>query len=145
MKVDEETLGQAKGIFQEAKLPQETAQKFVDLYAGKLKEATETPYKLWHDTQAKWVKEINEDKEIGGDKLSEATSNAAKALDHPALKVPGLREALIFTGAGNHPAVLKFFARVGKAVSAETFVGTGGAAGPARSTAELLYPTMAKE
>lgn len=139
--VDEKALGDFKAISQEAKVPQEVAQKYVDLYAGKLKEATEAIYQSWHDTQSKWVKEINADPEVGGDKLKDATSNAAKALDHPALKVPGLREALIFTGAGNHPAVLKFFARLGKAVSADgTFV-----SGNPKSTptfAQQMYPTM---
>lgn len=141
VQVDEKALGEFTAISQEAKVPQEVAQKYVDLYAGKLKAATEAIYQGWHDTQSKWVKEINEDPEVGGDKLKDATSNAARALDHPALKIPGLREALIFTGAGNHPAVLKFFARVGKAVSADgTFIAGNPTNTP--SFAEQMYPTM---
>ena len=45
------------------------------------------------------------------------------------------------TGAGNHPEVIRFVARVGRATAEDRFVVAAGAsAGTSRSAAEVLYP-----
>ena len=47
-------------------------------------------------------------------------ASAARAIDR--LGVPGLREALDLTGAGNHPAIVKAFVRLGQMVSEDRFL-----------------------
>jgi hypothetical protein len=142
VQADKEALDQFVAISREAKIPQDVAQKYVDLYASKVKTALEAPGKAWAEITAGWTKEINEDPEYGGDKLPASIKAAARAIDR--FGTPGLREALNITGAGNNPAVLRFFASVGKAISEDGPI--AGAAAPApKSTAQVLYPTMAKE
>lgn len=142
VKVDEAALTSFKAISQEARVPPEVAQKYVDLYAEKVKEIGEAPYKEWAKTQEGWVKDVKADPEIGGDKLQGALADAGRALDM--FGGPKLREALTFTGAGNHPEMLRAFARIGKAIGPDNHIAAGGSA-PARSAADVLYPSMNKE
>src|SRR6185503_5483162 len=88
--------------------------------------------------QNKWVSEIKADPEIGGVRLEASMASAARAIDR--LGVPGLKEALNLTGAGNNPAVVKAFVRLGQMVSEDRFT-PGNDAPPAapRSAAQVLY------
>src|SRR5438874_351476 len=64
--------------------------------------------------------------------------SAARAIDR--LDVPGLREALSFTGAGNHPAVVKAFVRLGQMIQEDRFrPGRDLAPATPRSPAEVIY------
>lgn len=119
-------------------LSQEAAQKLLDRYAGVLSE----PAKAYQQVQETWIGEIKADKEIGGANLEKSLGLAAKALDQFGGKQ--LREALNVTGAGNHPAIVRAFVAIGKAISEDTFVG-GGKTAPEKSLAQSLYPTMSKE
>lgn len=139
MTVDQPILDEAKSLFAEDGLSQERAQKYVDLYTNKLKESAEAPYKLWAETQKQWQDSIRNDPEVGGSKLAENLGVAAKALDR--FGGDKLRQALNFTGAGNHPDVIKAFVQIGKAISEGKFVTGGGNAGSGKSRAERLYPT----
>jgi hypothetical protein len=140
--IDEATLGEARELFAGAKLPQDTAQAFVDFYAGKIRAVAEEPHRVWEETQQQWVREISRDQEIGGSRLKATIEAAGKAIDR--FGSPGLREVLNFTGAGNHPEVVRFFARIGRAISEDQPV-PAARARVARSAAEMLFPTMQKE
>jgi hypothetical protein len=140
--VDAATLDEARGLFAEAKLPQEAAQRFVDFYAGKIQALAEAPHRAWAETQAQWVGDINSDSEIGGSRLKATIEAAGKAID--AFGSPRLREVLDFTGAGNHPEIVRFFARVGRAISEDGHI-PGAAARAHRSTAEIMFPTMQQQ
>ncbi len=122
----------------------EKAQKLIDTVAPKMKEALEGPYNLWADTQVKWVEEIKADTELGGAKFDAAISDAAIALDKFGTPEEGkkLRAALAFTGAGNHPEIFRWMARVGAKFREGGPVNAKPAAGAKPSAASLLYPTM---
>ena len=94
--------------------------------------------KAFVDLQTKWVGEVKADPEIGGDKLTASMALAARAIDR--LGVPGLKEALDLTGAGNHPDVVKAFVRLGQMVSEDRFTPGKDAAPPApKSPANVIY------
>ena len=143
VEIDTEALAEAKTLFAGEKLPQETAQKMVDLYAAKVKQYGEAQSARWVQLQQKWVGEFKSDAEIGGDKLNESVAAAKRAMDK--FGTPGLREALAMTGAGNHPEVIRFVARVGKATSEDSLVVASGPSGGTKSTAEVFYPNQGKE
>jgi hypothetical protein len=67
------------------------------------------------------------DKEFGGDKLSENLGVAKKALD--AFGTAELRSLLNQSGLGDHPEVIRFMYRAGKAISEDRFVGGAPAVG----------------
>jgi len=63
---------------------------------------------------------------------------AKKALD--SFGTPELRTLLNESGIGNHPELIRFMVRAGKAISSDTFVaGERGAAGARRDLASNLY------
>ena len=136
--LDDNAMGEATALVQHARLDQATAQKFVDLAMGREQAAQQRNLQAFTDLQNKWTGEIKADPEIGGDKLAAGLAAAAHAIDR--LGVPGLREALTVTGAGNHPAVVKAFVRLGQMLSEDRFQpGRGAAPAAPRSPADVIY------
>lgn len=130
-----------------AKLSQEQAQGLMDLHTKALTEAATKPYEVWRDTQEQWQKEIKADPEFGGAKLETETipsiAKAIKAFSPTPEAEKALRQAFHLTGAGNHPEMIRFMARIGKSLAEGTHVGgkpTDGDGG--KSAAQKLYPTQ---
>jgi hypothetical protein len=136
--LDAEQLTPATELFAESGLSQEQAQKFIDLAMARESAAQHRGVQAFVDLQNQWVSEIKADPDIGGDRLKASLASAGRAIDR--LNVPGLREALNFTGAGNHPAVVKAFVRLGQMISEDRFR-PGHPAQPQvpRSPAEVIY------
>lgn len=136
--LDAEAMTSATDLFKDARLPQEQAQKFIDLAVSREQAAAAKGVQAFVDLQNKWVSEIKADPEIGGTRLEASMAQAARAIDR--LGVPGLKEALNLTGAGNNPAIVKAFVRLGQMVSEDRFAPGRDAAPPAaRSPAETIY------
>jgi len=136
--VDGASLEQATTLFKEAGLPQEQAQKFIDLAVSREQAAAQKGQQAFVDLQNRWVSEIKADPDIGGERLTTSLASASRAIDR--LGVPGLREALNLTGAGNHPAIVKAFVRLGQMVSEDRFLpGKDAAPAAPRSPAEVIY------
>jgi hypothetical protein len=130
-------------IAKEAGLPQATAQKVVDLQVKVQQKSAEAMqqriaehYEPVGGTPDKWQELAKSDKEIGGDKFEENRTIAAAARDR--FGTPLLKKVLDVTGAGDHPEVLRFFLRVGKAISEDGFVPGRGGSG-SKSDAEVFY------
>lgn len=70
-----------------------------------------------------WAEQSTADKEFGGEKLQESLTVAKKALD--TFGTPELRALFNESGLGNHPEVIRFMVRAGKAVSEDKFVAGG--------------------
>ncbi len=138
MSLEPEVLDQAHALFAESGLAQEQAQKLIDLAVSREQQAAQRGAQAFVDLQDKWVSEIKADPDIGGARLSASLAAASRAIDR--LAVPGLKEALNLTGAGNNPAIVKAFVRIGQMLTEDRFA-PGHAAAPAvpRSPAEILY------
>lgn len=129
-------------IAKELGLNQAQAQKLADLYAGQVGRVMAQVQEAQAAQEAAWVSEIKADPEIGGAKLEGNLSVAAKAID--AFGGADLRQALTITGAGNHPAIVRAFVEIGKAISEDNFIRSNGADPGGRSAAETLYPSQTK-
>jgi hypothetical protein len=77
---------------------------------------------------------------IGGDKLAENLGIARKALDQ--FGTPELKDVLNMTGFGNHPAVIRAFYKIGKAISEDKFVKGSTPSAAATDIAKRMFPTM---
>lgn len=135
---DAESLKPATELFAETGLSQDQAQKFIDLAMARETAAAHKSVQAFVDLQNQWVSEIKADPDIGGERLKASLASANRAIDR--LDVPGLREALNFTGAGNHPAVVKAFVRLGQMIAEDRFR-PGHVVRPEvpRSPAEVIY------
>lgn len=91
------------------------------------------------DTEAQWIEELKSDKEIGGAEFGKNVELAHRVLakyDSDG----SLRKELDRTRLGNHPLLVKFIARIGKAHSEDSLVQASSApSGDKKRTADILY------
>lgn len=96
------------------------------------------------EAQKQWVESIKADKEIGGDKLKESVEGGRRALEK--FGSESLIKELDETGLGNHPELVRFLARIGKAMREDKVVLSQAPTGGDKIRPEkALYPNMAKE
>jgi len=136
---DSEVMASYSQVAKELNLSQESAQRLLDAVGPKM---AERQMAMIEATRNGWADNSKSDREFGGEKLSENLGVAKKALD--AFGTTELRTLLNETGLGNHPELIRFMFRAGKAISEDRMV-TGAAtqakAGPRAfaDLAEALY------
>lgn len=91
-----------------------------------------------------WHAEILADKEIGGDAFKATMERAQKVIGEADAKIaPGIKQILDETGYGDHPAVVKLFAYLGRENREDTFAaGDDNKAGDGKpqTLVDILYP-----
>ena len=88
---------------------------------------------------AGWVQDVKDDSEIGGDNYNKSIKLAKQVVGK--FGTESLMNELNETGYGSHPEVVRMFARIGRAMSSDSFV-KGGGTPPGekkKSLAERLY------
>ncbi len=131
--VNQPMLEEFKTLAKELDLTQEKAQKLVDFQAKYVKGVDASLLKTFNETLTTWKKETVQ--ELGADYKKELVY-AGRAIDK--FGTPELRQLLNQTGVGNHKELVKFFVKIGKAVSEDTFVDGKNKTGK-KSDAELFY------
>lgn len=134
--LDAELMTDFKGIAKEAGLNQDQAQKMADLGVKLSQKIVDSQQQALAKQVSEWESSSKTDKEFGGDKLDANLAIAKKALD--AFATPELKDYLNNSGAGNHPELIRFLVRAGKAISEDKFVG-GSARTADLSHADRLY------
>jgi hypothetical protein len=114
---DDSLWGDFVNVAKEHSLPMPVAQTLVDLAAKQVASVNQKLQASWDKQNEDWQAEIRADKEIGGDKLSGMLQTFSKVASDPELSDPKFREALAFTGAGNHPAIVRTLAKWANALS----------------------------
>lgn len=139
MQLDEGLMEQFAPLAKDLGLNQEQGQKLIEMHTQALQSMHEQVTKAFGDTVASWAETAKTDKEIGGDKYTENVATAVKAIDR--FGSPELRAALNETGLGNHPELIRFCLRIGKAISEDAFGPDAGQSGEGgtRNTADVLY------
>jgi hypothetical protein len=131
------TFGEAA---KELKLQPDAAQKLLNKVAPAMQARQSEQLEQMRN---EWLEASKTDKEFGGERLTENLTVAKKALD--AFGSPELRTLLNESGLGNHPEVIRFFLKAGKAISEDRYVGGTRTAGKGNQTgdfnqlAEALY------
>ncbi|WP_447881594.1 peptidase [Serratia fonticola] len=129
--LDPQALAVFEPIAKELGLSQEQAQKLVDIYPQIQQQQAEA----WSKQVTDWGDQVKADKEIGGDKLTASVGQAQKALDQ--FGTPALREYLEQSGLGNHPELVRAFAKVGKMMSEDKIIVPN--QGGQRTAADIMY------
>lgn len=124
-------------LAKEANLPQDMAQKFVDMGAKLVADTQAAQMKAWEGVVNEWTGKIKADTEFGGAKLKESTGYAVKALKQFA--DPETRKYLDDSRLANHPGLFKMLVRMGKTVSEDKLF-EGGSARVTSDPAKNLYP-----
>jgi hypothetical protein len=112
--VDQGRLDAYTGALKEAALTQAQADKLTPFLLGQMKAIQEQQLTAWADTTKAWRESVVSDPEIGGAKLRDTMVAAARARDQygsPEFKALLADNNL---GIGNHPAIVRFLASVGR-------------------------------
>lgn len=140
-----------KALAKELGLDSPKAQKLLDLYSQQTAASQKAFVEQSNAQQKQWVDAVRADPELGAGKPETFTATVDVA--RRAIKTygtPALAQLLEESGIGDHPEVVRFAARIGRALSEDTVAGTQSAqATQAQGQEQFLrqmYPTMfAKE
>lgn len=144
VQVDKGLIDGFKPIAKDLKLDSAGAQKLADYVVGYQAQAAKAQETAAHQLTAKYVEAAKADKEYGGANFDVSVEIARKALVR--FGTPELQKALELHGMSNHPELIRWAVRVGKAIAEDTVTGTQTQqTGGKLSNEELLkvtYPTM---
>jgi len=137
VELDAAAADEFSAIAKELKLSQADAQRIADVATKMQQKQAET-----HVATVKgWADSCKTDKEFGGDNLDQNLSVARKAID--TFGSPELKALLNTSGLGNHPEVVRFAFKAGKAISEDGFIKAGARVPTPESSLERrLYPDM---
>lgn len=130
-------------------IPQDKAQTLLSEVgkhvAADAKQRADAQMQTWADTNKAWETEIKADPAFAGVKFDKMRNDVARLFDDivgpvtdPARKA--LNEALLHTGAGNNPSIVRLLAKIADAHTEGGFVSGSPSRGPV-DRAALLYPT----
>ena len=127
--LDPEVLTAFGEVAKELDLPQEAAQKVLDKVAPVMqaRQAQEV-----EKARTEWAERSQSDEEFGGENLDANLEVAKSALN--AFGTDALKSLLQESGLGNHPEVIRFMYRAGKAISEDSYVGNSQGADPKGNT-----------
>lgn len=146
-KPDEALVGKLKPLFKELGLDSAKAQKLVDAYAGHQgelsKNAEKDAEKQFADLKDGFLKDLKADKELGGKNFDATIALTKKAIAK--YGDPELTKLFETTGMGNHPAMVRFVAKVARDMAEDSVGAARGGGAPAADKNEALwelYPSM---
>ena len=116
--LDSEVVTAFGKVAKELDLPQEAAQKVLDKVAPVIQARQAEQVEK---AKEEWLGESQSDKEFGGENLNANLDVAKSALN--AFGTEPFKQLLQESGLGNHPEVIRFMYRAGKAISEDSYVG----------------------
>lgn len=135
--LDKSEVSEIEAYAKANKLTNEQAQHLLDMKHEAVSKHHQKQMEAFNETKEKWREQVIADKEIGGENFNRNIEYA-----HRALKQYGsdsLREQLDSSGLGNHPELVRMFARIGQAMSEDRLVKTGAMPAPSKSYEEIFY------
>ena len=143
--IDADLLAEATPIFKEAGLSNDQAQAILPAAKSLMEKTQQATIQTMIDggnqQRKSWLDAAKADEQIGGNKWDASLDSAGKALDalgHP--EGSEFRTALNETGFGNHPEMIRIFARLGQMVGEDGDFVRGDAGAPVIPVWQRLYP-----
>ena len=150
LELDEDTKGRIDAFAETARemgLTQQQYQSLIEYDINRAQQLNDVAVESWDRQVDGWRQSAKTDKEIGGEKFAENLKVAESAIEQ--FGDPDLRALLKSPSPenpnglaiGNHPAVLRFLNRVGKAIADPKLL-QGDAAPQTEGTLKRMYPSM---
>jgi len=148
--LDDETKGRIDAFADTARemgLSQKQYQSLIEYDINRAQQLNDVAVESWNGRVEDWRKSAKADKEIGGEKFAENLKVAENAIkqfgdaDLRALFRSPSQDNPNGLAIGNHPAVLRFLNRVGKAIADPKLL-QGDAAPQTEGTLKRMYPSM---
>jgi hypothetical protein len=144
--VNEPVMKDFLGVMNNAELtPVARAPARVDLQTKMMSEASDKASQDFINLRTEWQNAAKADKDFGGDNLAPTLATISKAIDK--FGTPETRQIFDMTGAGDHPEIIRFIARLAKEARVEEAkpVVTQTSPAVARDPADILYPNQGKK
>lgn len=138
MEVDQGLVDIFAPVMKDMNLTQEQAQLLSSTLAKSMQEQQQLTINTYHQQSEDWVNQAKNDKEYGGDNYEQSISHALGAIE--TFGTPELKEMLDQHGVGNHPELIRFMVKVGKATAEDRPGGSGDAYKAKGDHASILYP-----
>ena len=140
LELNKELLDKITPVFKDAGLTQAKANALVDVYTKEIlptfvKQQTEA----WKAEVTGWAETTKKDPEIGGAKFDTTIEKAARALN---TINPALKEALDKYGFGNHPEMIRAFAKVADMMSEDSISQAKKNEQSGKTVAERMFPGL---
>lgn len=135
--LDDEQVKAVESYAKDKKLTKEQAEEILNRENAAVKSFYEKQHQQFKTAQEQWVEEIKKDPELGGDNFSKNAEFAKRAVEKFA--TPKFKEQLEQSGYGNHPELVRVFARIGKLISDDKMVTPGTSVSGSRSYEEIFY------
>lgn len=119
------------------KMTNEQAQALLEREESAVNNFAHESLAAFEKTKATWVEAIKNDKEIGGDSFNQTLEIAKRTVAKFASEE--LIEELVKTGYGNHPELVRLFARIGNAMKDDVMIHPGAQSAPKKSGLEHFY------
>lgn len=146
-KLDQALVDEFTPLARELDLTNDQANKLVETMMPKVaQQLAASQQAAWSAQLETWVTDVKADKEVGGEALQGSLQAAQRAMTKFAS--PELKALLEYPsadnpkgmGLGNHPELVRVFARIGKAMADDSFINSStNASGQSKSAAEILY------
>ena len=121
----------------EKQLTNEMAQEILNREAAAVDGYYNQHVQLFEKTVETWKQDAMKDPEIGGDGFTKNVELAHRALEK--FSTPAFKDALETTGYGNHPELIRIFARIGKLMAEDRMVVPGAQTGGSKTYEEIFY------
>lgn len=138
--LDADALGEFVPFAKELKLNQEQAQRLVDMGSMIASKMQQSSIENWQKQTSEWAEQTKADKEIGGKEFDANIGMALKAIE--TFGTPELKTLLDESGIGNHPEIVRFAYKIGKAIGEDRSFVSGSAAASQSKGLESIYTTM---
>lgn len=132
-----EAVDEIASFAKEQGLSQEAAQKLVERQHSVVDQFKENQLQQFEQKREEWWKEIESDKELGGDNFKQTAEYSKRALDKFAPDT--LKKFLAESPYGNHPDLVRLFANIGKAMDGDKLVVSGAQSSNTRSPIDVMY------
>lgn len=136
--LDADALGEFVPFAKELGLNQEQAQRLVDMGSMIASKMQQSSIENWQKQTSEWAEQTKADKEIGGKEFDANIGVALKAIE--TFGTPELKALLDESGIGNHPEIVRFAYKIGKAIGEDNKL-VAGKAGQ-KDILKVMYPTM---
>lgn len=108
-----------KTVLGQHRASQDLGQALVDFYVKEVQDAIKTQDKVWKDTNDAWRAAALADPEIGGNRSETVLHSVAGLISEfggSKEQQNEFRQVMNYTGAGNHPSVIRLMSRIAKAL-----------------------------
>jgi len=139
VELDQALMDEIGPQFKELGLTTKQAQSLADKFIAAQASKAEAQAQGWAKTVSDWVDQAKADPEIGGAKWDGTVKTASGLVGK--FGTPELKEYFNASGAGNHPEMIRFMAKVGAMIAEDNpAISENPGKGRSADSAAILYP-----